>query len=360
MAEMTVAHCVEKVTLRLGLSSGGSVALARVFVELPLSFAELDAHLDELVDGQALMRGAATDFSSLFLPEYSSSVGQQRGDLAALCPVCREATPVGSTVAGLEVSPPVLCDGCFLEVARSSGRARSTFGRLKRLFAASSDPVSQARFEHEIVYHALALGGRDVTHTALAARTCLGLSEMRECLQELRSRRAICLGLSSNSEAIAYEWPEGLRYSEAAYARLCRALDSVPSSWPSRRRGERAGQRPSRVPPVVRGVLGGDPPASARGRRSAGTSPDLRIVVKKRQDCPEDEQTSRRPASLRIHVRDAQASQGRGPVAPPEELSRGAPEHDRGLGLGGHEVVGHDEEDPAAGAAGDIIGTPVD
>ncbi|MBI3725823.1 hypothetical protein HY251_17995 [bacterium] len=245
--DLTVSLAVEKVLYRLAILEGGRVALARAFVELPLAIEVLEQEGDKAADGSTIFKDSFGDFLCYEFLELRNTKGLV---VPHDCPTCGRAAPESTRLPVPEgpVEPgrpaiipgSLVCDGCYRKVARAAGSPdQSTLERIKHYFKGEDeeDPVKVGLVEHEIFYHALRLGGQELTHTAIAAQTRLPAAQVKERLERLAARKYIRQGLVPSGDALAYRFPQGLTYPEAHFRRSQGGLswaDETPKSTPLR------------------------------------------------------------------------------------------------------------------------------
>ncbi|MDF1667353.1 MAG: hypothetical protein P1V97_36745, partial [Planctomycetota bacterium] len=204
MTDLSLAHAIEKVTFRLGLRSAGYITLAEIFVQFPLSFELIDEHVTQIADGRTLLKDEAGEHCAIHFPEYSA-IGETISTNDD-CPVCLGAAPSSVTIAGEEVPAPLICDSCYRSIGRLVlPEKSSTFSdKIKSFFVeAEDDHIQTTIMEHEICFKALSIGGKLLTHTAIAAQTRYGMDDVKDHLQSMGARRYVKLGLTPSQDAVA-------------------------------------------------------------------------------------------------------------------------------------------------------------
>jgi hypothetical protein len=228
MSELSIPHAIEKVTFRLGLRSAGYITLAEIFVQFPLSFEIIDEHVSRIADGRTILKDESGEYAAVHFPEFSS-IGEQIST-SNNCPVCLGNAPSPCTVAGEEVPAPLICDSCYRTIGRMALPEKSSaFSRkIKSFFTEpEEDSVKTTIMEHEICYKALLIGGKELTHTAIAAQTRYGMVATKDHLQSMGARRYVKLGLTTGGDAVAYSLPETLRYPEPYFQRFRDTMDFI-------------------------------------------------------------------------------------------------------------------------------------
>jgi hypothetical protein len=252
-SDFSIPLAVEKVLFRLAVLEGGRVAIARAFVELPLSLEELEKQADKAVDGRVLLKDDFGEVLAYELPEVKS--GGTAPAPPDDCPMCGGARRGAQTAeGGAPPERPLLCDGCYRAVWRGLRSHReSTLSKLKSFWKAPPEPPEKvAAVEHEIFHVALRLGAGDpsgpgVTHTTIAAQSRLSAAVVKDCLERFQLRRYVRFEVS-DSGTFVYRFPQGLVYSESQFRRF-RDDDSgrvvleprpAPTSEPPAKPGEPA------------------------------------------------------------------------------------------------------------------------
>jgi hypothetical protein len=219
--EFDLAFAVEKVLFRLALLEGSRVPLARAFLELPLALEVFEHEGDKAADGTTVFKDEFGDFLTYEFKELASASGPAPAPPDD-CPTCGRSseTPSG-TPRG-----PLVCDPCFRAIKRLSTHDETTLERIRHFFKGEEeeDPAKVALVEHEIFFVALRLGGRELTHTQVAAQTRLPAAQVKERLERLAQRRYIRVGLVPAGDALAYRFPEGLSYPDTLWRRMKGAL----------------------------------------------------------------------------------------------------------------------------------------
>lgn len=279
MSELSLAHAVEKVAFRLGLLNEGQVSLARMFIELPLCFDQVDQVITDIADGRALLKDESGEFCAAFFPELSAGDSPAPRDD---CPVCGGEPPPLVTVGGEEAPRALVCDSCYRTIAHRARPTKSgALRRIKQFFTEEApDPRVVARLEHDLVFHALAVGGQELTHTAIAAQTSHPMADIKERLHSMGARRYVRFGLTSGGDAVAYSFPPGLDYPESQYQRFL-ATYGLSS--------ELRAARPAPRPPTRSLAIGvksrpGRPSTRLVHQDSSSPSRALRIVVKRKDE----------------------------------------------------------------------------
>jgi hypothetical protein len=264
-SDFSIPLAVEKVLFRLAVLEGGRVAIARAFVELPLSLEELEKQADKAVDGRVLLKDDFSDVLAYELPEVKSGgvVPAPPDD----CPMCGGERPRGAEPA--EGPPrPLLCDGCYRAIRRVIRSHReSTLSKLKSFWKAPPEPPEKvAAVEHEIFHVALRLGAGNpsasgVTHTTIAAQSRLSAAVVKDCLERFQLHRYVRFEVS-DSGTFVYRFPQGLVYPESQFRRF-RDDDTA------------------RVELEPRPAATSEPPA-----KPVDSTKDLKIVVKDKRQRP--------------------------------------------------------------------------
>ena len=238
--ELELSFAVEKVLFRLALLEGGSVPLARAFLELPLALEVLEHEGDKAVDGRAIMKNEWGEFLGYDFPELKVATPAPPSD----CPTCGRPTEPAAEGAP---RPPLVCEACFRAVKRASSHHDETaLERVRHFFKGEDeqDPAKVALVEHEIFWVGLRLGGQDLTHTAIAAQTRLPAAQVKERLERLAARKYIRVGLVPSGDALAYRFPAGLGYPEHLWRRMQGALvvaDDSPKPDKATNKGKTTG-----------------------------------------------------------------------------------------------------------------------
>lgn len=389
MVELKIAHAIEKVTFRLGLESSGQVSVARIFVEFPLAIGIIDEILSELADGRTLLKDEVGEYNGVHFPEYESfeALQNKRAD----CPVCGGAAPSSVSVGGVEMRAPLLCDVCYRSVARMAQpeAERGALSKLKKFFTEDEpDLMATVRMEHEVFFHALALGGQDLTHTAIAAQTRYPMADVKECLNNMGARRYVRYGLTRSGESVAYSLPAILDYPEPHFRRFLDTYTNVltagikggapaphsASRLPGlRRRNESSASQRSVDVKVKRGGSTLSSSSGARGisistrpkgasrRPAAAANNDdgsLKIVVKKNKEDEAEADSGAvritlKPSTRRSSTLEPEPTKAAEPAAPDAdegETASEAPERSEAVGpdapSGEGELAFRDEADP--------------
>lgn len=262
--KLTIPLAVEKVMFRLALMHKGEVPIARLFLELPFSLEEVEENGDKVADGNAVVKNEWGEFLSYEFPELTTVPTS----VFDSCPTCGKDSPPAPTEGGVQVSPPLLCDGCYRQLKLK--RKQNDEGRLERLKEwffkneEHTDPIELAELEHEIFYLAarIAPEGTQFTHTAIAAQSRHASVELKQRLDRMAGRRYINVGLLPSGDTVGYRLPPGLAYPKTSYGRF--RGDSGPQTKPRVKISE-AFSRPAPIPPP---------------------RPALKIVIKDRRQRP--------------------------------------------------------------------------
>lgn len=219
--QLTIPFAVEKVLFRLALREGGTVPIARAFLELPCSLEELEAAADGFADGVSVVKNEWSEFLTYEFPELQRATGAAAPDD---CPTCGGACPPAPTEAGVPVRAPLLCDACHRGVRVSRSKPDPGFlDKVKKLVKQDEeqeDPARVAKLEHEIFFLGLSLGVDQITHTMLAAQSRNPSTELKARLDKMAARRYIHVGLLPSGDAVGYRFPPGLKYPRVLWQRI--------------------------------------------------------------------------------------------------------------------------------------------
>lgn len=247
MADLSIPHSIEKVVFRLGLQGSGHVTLAEIFVQLPFGFDLINEHVTELADGRTLLKDEVGEFSAIYFPEFTALQNNSASQRKS-CPVCAANVPEFYSEGGEQIAAPMVCDTCYRSLARLMIPDKSsTLSKIKSFFVEPEDDVMTiTRMEHEIIYRGMRLGLSEVTHTALAAETRYPMAAVKDRLQTMGARRYLRYGLTVGGDAVAYGFPETLKYPEPYFKRFCETMELVSNTLqgrPSQSVRDRGGSR---------------------------------------------------------------------------------------------------------------------
>lgn len=311
MTELSLAHAIEKVTFRLGLRSAGYITLAELFVQFPLSFEVLDEHVTQIADGRTLLKDEAGEHCAIHFPEFSA-IGEAISTNND-CPVCLGSAPSPVTIAGEEVPAPLICDSCYRSIGRLMLPEKSSTisDKIKSFFVeAEEDHVKTTIMEHEICYKALLIGGKQLTHTAIAAQTRYGMAEVKDRLQTMGARRYVKLGLTPTQDAVAYSFPDKLIYPKPYFTRFKETMDFLTGRVGRLPKSSHSSSRP-KLEIGVKSRSASSPgvsfqrrlPASSN-RRASSESASFKIRVKKKGENDAPEQSPSTPLRISIRASD--------------------------------------------------------